>query len=63
MTLLEADGMSPGRAYSLATVIISTIEGAAIVSRSMKSTQPLLAASEVVAELIDLRREGAGSQK
>ncbi|UYQ77778.1 TetR family transcriptional regulator C-terminal domain-containing protein [Glutamicibacter sp. JL.03c] len=61
--LLEADGMDSAKADSLATVIVSTIEGAAIVSRAMKSTQPLLAAADVVSELIGLRCEGAGIQK
>ena len=61
--LLEADGVSSAQANSLATVIVSTIEGAAIVSRAMKSPQPLFAAADVVSELIGLRREGAGDQK
>lgn len=62
-TLLEADGVNSAQAKSLATVIVSTIEGAAIVSRAMKSTQPLLAAAEVVGEIIGRRRQGEGSQK
>lgn len=61
--LLEADGVGSDQANSLATVIVSTIEGAAIVSRAMKSAQPLLAAADVVSELIGLRREGAGDKK
>lgn len=61
--LLEADGVGSDQANSLATVIVSTIEGAVIVSRAMKSTQPLLAAADVVSELIGLRREGAGDKK
>jgi len=57
-TLLEAEGLAPESAHSLATVIVSTVEGAAIVSRALKSTKPLLAAADVVAELISLRAEG-----
>lgn len=50
--LLEAEGIEPGRARSLATVIVSTIEGSVIVSRATRSTAPLRAAADVVAELI-----------
>ncbi len=39
--LLEASGLEAGEARSLATVVVSTIEGGAvIVSRAMQSTQP-----------------------
>ncbi|MFJ2147074.1 TetR/AcrR family transcriptional regulator [Glutamicibacter sp. NPDC087661] len=60
--LLEADGVGNAQAKSLATVIVSTIEGAAIVSRAMKSTRPLLAAADAVADLIGLRQQGEGDQ-
>jgi len=60
--LLEADGVDRAQAKSLATVIVSTIEGAAILSRAMKNTQPLLAAADIVGELIGLRRQGERTQ-
>lgn len=50
--LLEAEGIDAARARSLATVIVSTIEGSVIVSRATRSTAPLRAAADVVAELI-----------
>ncbi|MFD8824322.1 TetR/AcrR family transcriptional regulator [Streptomyces sp. NPDC059605] len=49
---LEANGLATENARSLATVIVSTIEGAVIVSRATRSTQPLHTAAEVVSELI-----------
>ena len=52
---LEASGVDAGEARSLATVVVSTIEGAVIVSRALRSTQPLASAADVVAELIDQR--------
>ena len=58
--LLEASGIDPEGARSLATVVVSTIEGAVIVSRAMRSTQPLISAADVVAELIDQRCRTAG---
>jgi TetR/AcrR family transcriptional repressor of lmrAB and yxaGH operons len=57
--LLEADGLEREEARSLATVVVSTIEGAVIVSRAMQSTQPLLSAADIVAELIELRCQAA----
>lgn len=56
--LLEAEGIDAARARSLATVIVSTIEGSVIVSRATRSTAPLRAAADVVAELIT-RQTGA----
>ncbi|MEV7662483.1 TetR/AcrR family transcriptional regulator [Paenarthrobacter sp. NPDC089316] len=53
--LLEANGIDAKEARSLATVVVSTIEGAVIVSRAMRSTQPLAAAADVVSELIKQR--------
>lgn len=58
--LLEANGLGSVEARSLATVIVSTIEGAVIVSRAMQDTQPLASAADVVAELINQRLESAG---
>ncbi|MFK4788758.1 TetR/AcrR family transcriptional regulator [Microbacterium sp. ZW T5_56] len=57
--LLEADGIDAARARSLATVIVSTIEGSVIVSRATRSTAPLRAAADVVSELI-AQQTGAG---
>lgn len=59
-TLLESEGLDQGTARSLATVVVSTIEGAVIVSRAMRNTQALMAAAEVVAELIEARTSDAG---
>ncbi|MGQ7310609.1 TetR/AcrR family transcriptional regulator [Microbacterium arabinogalactanolyticum] len=53
--LLEADGIDAEGARSLATVIVATIEGAVIVSRAMRSPQPLESAADVVADLIEQR--------
>lgn len=61
--LLEANGLDAGEARSLATVVVSTIEGAVIVSRAMKSTQPLESAADVVAELINQRCQAAGGTR
>lgn len=52
---LEANGLASAEARSLATVVVSTIEGAVIVSRALRSTGPLAAAADVVADLIDQR--------
>lgn len=52
---LEASGLDADEARSLATVVVSTIEGAVIVSRALRSTQPLTSAADVVAELVDQR--------
>lgn len=61
--LLEASGVDAGEARSLATVVVSTIEGAVIVSRAMQSTQPLIAAADVVAELVNQRCQTIGSTR
>jgi TetR/AcrR family transcriptional repressor of lmrAB and yxaGH operons len=60
---LEASGLAADEARSLATVVVSTIEGAVIVSRAMRSTQPLVSAADVVAELIDQRCQAAGGAR
>ncbi|WP_424937298.1 MULTISPECIES: TetR/AcrR family transcriptional regulator [Bacteria] len=54
--LLEADGLAAEEARSLATVVVSTIEGAVILSRAMRSTEPLSSAADVVSQLIAQRR-------
>lgn len=60
--LLESEGLDPASARSLATVVVSTIEGAVIVSRATRNTQALMSAAEVVAEIIHARTNGgAGS--
>ncbi|MGA8788334.1 MAG: TetR/AcrR family transcriptional regulator [Paenarthrobacter sp.] len=61
--LLEASGVEAKEARSLATVVVSTIEGAVIVSRAMQSTQPLQSAADVVAELINQRCKTAGGTR
>ncbi|MEJ1114661.1 TetR/AcrR family transcriptional regulator [Paenarthrobacter sp. CCNWLY172] len=61
--LLEASGVDAKEARSLATVVVSTIEGAVIVSRAMQSTQPLLSAADVVAELINQRCKTVGGTR
>ncbi len=60
---LEASGVDAEEARSLATVVVSTIEGAVIVSRAMQSTQPLISAADVVAELISKRRQTVGGTR
>lgn len=60
---LEASGVAADEARSLATVVVSTIEGAVIVSRAMHSTQPLVSAADVVAELINQRCQSAGGKR
>ncbi|MFK0041685.1 TetR/AcrR family transcriptional regulator [Paenarthrobacter sp. NPDC090517] len=61
--LLEASGVDAEEARSLATVVVSTIEGAVIVSRAMQTTQPLLSAADVVAELINQRCKTVGGTR
>lgn len=61
--LLGAGGLAADEARSLATVVVSTIEGAVIVSRALRSIQPLMAAADVVASLIDQRMHAAGGTR
>lgn len=61
--LLQANGVDAKEARSLATVVVSTIEGAVIVSRAMQSIQPLISAADVVAELIDQRCHKDGGKR
>ncbi|MFF3027594.1 TetR/AcrR family transcriptional regulator [Microbacterium sp. NPDC057944] len=61
--LLEGNGVAAEESRSLATVVVSMIEGAVIVSRATRSTQPLESAAEVVAELIERRVENAGGAR
>ncbi|WP_020372821.1 TetR/AcrR family transcriptional regulator [Arthrobacter sp. M2012083] len=61
--LLEAGGLDAGEARSLATVVVSTIEGAVIVSRATQSTQPLFSAADVVEALINQRCKTVGGAR
>lgn len=61
--LLEASGLDAEAARSLATVVVSTTEGAVIVSRATRSIQPLLSAAEIVAELINQRCQTTGGAR
>ena len=61
--LLETGGLESPEARSLATVIVSMIEGAVIVSRATRNTQPLIAAADVIAELMDQRIRTAGATR
>lgn len=58
--LLEAEGLDAAPARSLATVVVSTIEGAVILARATRSPQPLTSAADVLAELIDVRCQKVG---
>ncbi|MFD9681779.1 TetR/AcrR family transcriptional regulator [Rhodococcus sp. NPDC059969] len=60
---LGASGLGDEEARSLATVVVSTIEGAVIVSRAMQSTQPLIAAADVVTELVSQRCPTVGGTR
>jgi len=61
--LLEAGGVDAEEARSLATVVVSTIEGAVIVSRALRSTGPLRSAADVVSTLIDLRLQNVEEKR
>lgn len=61
--LLVSEGIDIDSARALATVVVSTIEGAVIVSRATRSTRPLTAAADVVAELIEHRSRTAGQTR
>ncbi|MFB7842716.1 TetR/AcrR family transcriptional regulator [Microbacterium sp. NPDC056052] len=60
--LLETDGVGAEESRPLATVVVSMIEGAVIVSRATRSVQPLLSAADIVADLIG-RRSTAGGKR
>lgn len=61
--LLVGSGLAESEARSLATVVVSMIEGAVIVSRATRSTEPLHAAADVVAELIEGRVAQVGGAR
>ncbi|MBD3276370.1 MAG: TetR family transcriptional regulator [Candidatus Marinimicrobia bacterium] len=50
--ILEQNGYPPARAASLAHLIISVIEGATVLSRTERSTQPIEDAAEEIARLL-----------
>lgn len=50
---LVADGRSPAAALDLATMIVSTVEGAVIVSRAQRSVAPLRSVGAILAGLAD----------
>ncbi len=60
--LLEADGVGAEESRSLATVVVSMIEGAVIVSRATRSVQPLLSAADSAADLIGWRATAGGTR-
>lgn len=49
---LRAGGVPAARAASLATVVLATIEGAIVLCRTRRTTEPLRAAAEELARLI-----------
>lgn len=61
--LLESEGFDAADARSLASVVIATIEGAVILSRATRSTQPLTSAADALAELIGHRRPASGAAR
>ncbi|MEM6468946.1 MAG: TetR/AcrR family transcriptional regulator [Planctomycetota bacterium] len=55
---LRGEGVSTRAAKSLASVIISTVEGALLQSRTLRTTTPLLAAATHLRDLIELKVAG-----
>lgn len=53
---LTDDGVKPAVAQSLSTTIVASIEGAVILSRAARSTEPLEQVSHHLEELIDQHR-------
>ena len=49
---LRRRGVSPGRARSLATLLIASVEGAIVVARAQRTTRPLEAVSRELARLL-----------
>lgn len=60
---LEGSGVAADEARELATVVVAMIEGAVIVSRALRSTQPLSNAADVLADLVDQRCRTAGAAR
>jgi TetR/AcrR family transcriptional repressor of lmrAB and yxaGH operons len=63
VAVLEVSGVSAEEARSLATVVVSTIEGAVILSRAMRSVQPLRYAADMVVDLINQRCRTVGGKR
>ncbi|MGO3884796.1 MAG: TetR/AcrR family transcriptional regulator [Mycetocola sp.] len=53
--MLEEHGLSSDEATTLATVIVSAIEGSIIMARSLRSTQPITATATVLEQLVAQR--------
>lgn len=51
---LLRDGLPPDRSKSLATLIVSAVEGGLMLARTNHSTQPLLSACSEMADLLEL---------
>ena len=61
-TYLAAVGHDEPAARTLATTLVSAVEGAVIVSRAQRSTEPLRCAAEVLAHLVDATPAAPGSE-
>ncbi|MGH2884915.1 MAG: TetR/AcrR family transcriptional regulator, partial [Solirubrobacteraceae bacterium] len=46
-------GVDPGSARSLALSVLAVLEGAFLLSRSLRSTEPMTACSEAAAALVE----------
>ncbi|MGW9022495.1 TetR/AcrR family transcriptional regulator [Leucobacter chromiiresistens] len=60
--LLQSGGLGEAEAVRLATAVVASIEGAVILARAARSTQPLEATAEVLAQLVALRIAAAGER-
>jgi len=59
---LTDSGLAPGRARELAETVVSTVEGAMVVSRAMRDAQPMRSAAGVLGALLDEAVGAAGGQ-
>lgn len=50
---LVAGGVGPEEAKELATVVVATLEGTFVLSRTLRETKPLIAAGNYLAELVE----------
>jgi TetR/AcrR family transcriptional repressor of lmrAB and yxaGH operons len=50
---LAAWGLAEGRARELAETVVSTVEGAMVVSRAMRDIKPMISAARVLAPMLD----------
>ncbi|KAM9865286.1 hypothetical protein ACIFOC_01817 [Leucobacter aridicollis] len=53
--LLGSEGLSAADALSLATAIVAAVEGAVVLSRAMRTTQPLESTADLLADMIAMR--------